>query len=132
MTAPITTPGTADGLHVGDLPLQLAVRSNAETQGAVFYQPEEVLVGSSDRRSSPALQVRARVIEVVRTDPLARVLLATTPPSAAFVPHRDLGELNGDVEVTVPHHALRIIGPVTASARPRPGRETGREQPCRP
>ncbi|MEV4603935.1 ABC transporter ATP-binding protein [Amycolatopsis sp. NPDC049253] len=101
------------GLHVGDLPIDPAVLGNGATRGTVYYRPEEVLLGGPDRHSSPALRVRARVLEVVRTVPLARVLLGTTPPLAALVLHRDLDGLGGEVEVTVPREALRLIEPAT-------------------
>ncbi|MEW2506234.1 ABC transporter ATP-binding protein [Amycolatopsis sp. NPDC047767] len=104
-----------NGLHVGDLPINPTDPGNGATRGTVYYRPEEVVLGSPRPRSSPALRARARVLEVVRTIPLARVLVATTPPLTALVLHRDLDELNGEVEVTVPHHALRIIGPATPS-----------------
>lgn len=97
----------SSGLHVGELPVDPATSGSAH--GTVYYRPEEVLVGERNRSSAPALQATAQVREVVPTIPLARVLLGTTPPLTALVLHRDLEGLGGDVEVTVPHHALRII-----------------------
>jgi len=46
----------------------------------VYYLPEEAFLGSQDRSSAPALRVRTRILDVVLTVPLARVLLDTTPP----------------------------------------------------
>ncbi|MEV6897273.1 ABC transporter ATP-binding protein [Amycolatopsis sp. NPDC051372] len=111
-----------EGLRVGNLPIDPAVRGDAATPGTVFYRPEEVLIGGPDRISSPALRVWTQVVEVVRTLPLARVLLATTPPLTALVLHRDLDGLDGfdgEVEVTVPQHALRVIEPGTPLLLPR-------------
>ncbi|MFI5613405.1 ABC transporter ATP-binding protein [Amycolatopsis sp. NPDC051903] len=105
----------ADGLHVGDLPLDPAHLGTAAMPGTVYYRPEEVLIGGPDRHASASLRVRTKVVEVVPTVPLARVLLATTPPLAALVLHRDLPGLAGEVDVTVPGHALRIIEQTTPS-----------------
>ncbi|WP_326836888.1 ABC transporter ATP-binding protein [Amycolatopsis rhabdoformis] len=107
----------ADGLHVGDLPLDPAILAAPATQGTVFYRPEEVLIGGPDRHPSAALRVRTKVAEVVPTVPLARVLLGTAPPITALVLHRDLEGLGGEVEVTVPLHALRVIAPDSSSPR---------------
>ncbi|QRP50316.1 sulfate/molybdate ABC transporter ATP-binding protein [Amycolatopsis sp. FDAARGOS 1241] len=98
----------AGGLHVGDLAIDPALLGAPATRGTVYYRPEEVRVGGPDQYSS-ALRVRTKVVEVVPTVPLARVLLATTPPLAALVLHRDLPGLAGEVDVTVPGHALRLI-----------------------
>jgi hypothetical protein len=48
--------------------------------------------------------LRAQILQVVPTLPLARVLLRTNPPITALMLHRDL-----DGQVTLPAHALRII-----------------------
>ncbi|MGW4489222.1 ABC transporter ATP-binding protein [Amycolatopsis sp. NPDC004368] len=103
------------GLRVGELPIDSAVLGDGTKRGTVYYRPEEVLLDSPDRRSTPALRARARVLEVVRTVPLARVLLGTTPPLTALVLHRDLYGLGGDVEVAVPRDALRILEPAPRS-----------------
>jgi ABC-type sulfate/molybdate transport systems ATPase subunit len=100
-----------DGRFVGDVPISPAEHGGAGP-GTVFYRPEEVRLGGPDRSSPPGLQVRARILDIVRTVPLARVLLDTTPPMTALVLHRDLDGLDGlggDVEVTVPRHAVRVI-----------------------
>lgn len=97
------------GVHVGDLPIDPAVLDSGALPGTVYYRPEEVLIGEREQSSVPALRARARVVEVVPTIPLARVLLNTTPPLTALVLRRDLEGLGGDVEVAVPHHAVRLI-----------------------
>lgn len=103
------TRGDATGLRVGDLP----ITAPGESCGTAYYRPEEVLVDVPEDASA-GVRVRARVLEVRPTLPLARVLLGTTPPITALMLHRDLDRLpgpRGDVSVTVPRHALRVIPP---------------------
>jgi ABC-type sulfate/molybdate transport systems ATPase subunit len=100
------------GLHVGDLPLS-GLNPDGQT-GSVFYRPEDVLVGTPDQPAATnALRLRAQILEVIPTLPLARVLLRTNPPITALMLHRDLDRLplphGADVQVTLPAHALRII-----------------------
>jgi ABC-type sulfate/molybdate transport systems ATPase subunit len=99
----------AAGLRVGDLLIDSAILDGVTGLDTVYYRPEEVRIGERDRCPTPALRARAQVIEVAPTIPLVRVLLGTTPRLTALVLHRDLDGLRGEVEVTVPHHALRVI-----------------------
>ena len=81
--------------------------------GTVYYRPEEVLIGAPDQSSPPALHCQTRVLDVLRTLPVARVRLRTNPPITALMLHRDLQRLpqsaSIDVEVTLPPHAIRVI-----------------------
>jgi hypothetical protein len=98
------------GLHVGDLWINPLEQHNLT--GAVFYRPEEILINAPDPSTPAGLQVRAQILEVVPSRPLARVLLRTNPPITALMLHRDLHRLpppcGTDVEVTLPQHAIRV------------------------
>lgn len=105
------------GIHVGDLRITPATQDG--NTGTAYYRPEEVLIDPSVQPSSPALCVRAQILDIERTIPLARVRLNTTPPLTALMLHRDLHRLppphSISVTVTLPQHALRIVAP---SSRP--------------
>jgi ABC-type sulfate/molybdate transport systems ATPase subunit len=96
------------GLQVGDLPISQV----DSLRGTAYYRPEEVLINAPGHSPTPALRVRAQVLEVLPTRPLARVLLRTNPPISALMLHRDLDRLpppGVEVEVTLPDHAIRVI-----------------------
>lgn len=103
----------AQGLHVGDLPISHLPPDMLTGTGTVYYRPEEVLLSAPDQSSPPALRSQTRVLDVLRTLPLARVRLRTNPPMTALMLHRDLQRLpqssSIDVEVTLPPHAIRVI-----------------------
>lgn len=114
---PVTRDTT--GLHVGELainPLDPADTGKSVEPSTVFYRPEDVLIDPLDQPSATAaaVQCRTQILEIAPTMPLARALLATTPPITALIPHRDLDRLppphNADVQITLPHHGIRVIG----------------------
>jgi ABC-type sulfate/molybdate transport systems ATPase subunit len=100
---------TSTGLRAGELPI--SPHDPDSPTGTAFYQPEEVVINAPDPPTTAGLHVRTRILEIVPTRPLARVLLQTNPPITALVPHRDLDRLpdGTDVQATVPQHALRVI-----------------------
>jgi ABC-type sulfate/molybdate transport systems ATPase subunit len=98
------------GLHVGDLSISPLDQNSPD--GTVFYRPEEILINAHDPSTPAGLHVRAQILEVVPSRPLARLLLRTNPPITALMLHRDLHHLprpcSTDVEVTLPQHAIRV------------------------
>jgi ABC-type Fe3+/spermidine/putrescine transport system ATPase subunit len=113
--------GAGAGLHVGDLPISPLDPDGR--LGTVFYRPEELLIGTpAQAAATDALRWRTQILEIVPTRPLARVLLAANPPITALMLHRDLDRLppprNADVQVTLPHHGIRVIA--TGATAPNP------------
>lgn len=109
------------GLHVGDM--RIDPTATCELTGTVYYRPEEVRIGPLHRSGTVGLRVQTQIRDIVPTLPLARVRLHTNPPITAMMLHRDLDQLptppsDTTVEVTLPHHAIRVIQTdATAPAR---------------
>ena len=84
--------------------------------GAVraFYRPEDIELGPPGRRMTPAGDgLAAHIVRIVRTRPLARIILDSDPPITALMLHREVDRLrltDGDlIQATLPPSSLRVF-----------------------
>ncbi len=75
---------------------QIAVRNTAGLRGPVlaFYRPEDIELSLPAPNQLPTATVTAPIERILPTRPLARVSLASDPPIAALVLHRDIDRLH--------------------------------------
>jgi len=106
--------GTTDGVaaRIGQLALgDIGASLSGPVQ--VFYRPEDVQLSHVTAAMPAGASLTARVEQIVRTRPLARITLGCDPPVAALMLHRDIEQLQltaGDpVRVNLPPGSLRIL-----------------------
>jgi ABC-type Fe3+/spermidine/putrescine transport system ATPase subunit len=98
-------------VHIG----QIVLPGTAGLHGLVqvFYRPEDIELGAPASSQPPSASLTATIERIVHTRPLARVSLASDPPVAALMLHRDITQLQlaaGEpVQAHLPPHSLRIF-----------------------
>jgi hypothetical protein len=78
-----------------------------------FYRPEDIQLGPRAPGAAAAASLTAQAEQILRTRPLARIILDADPPMTVLMLHRDLDQLRltvGDlIEVNLPPGSLRIF-----------------------
>jgi ABC-type Fe3+/spermidine/putrescine transport system ATPase subunit len=94
---------------------QIVLPGTAALRGPVqvFYRPEDIELGAPAPSQPPSPSLTAKIERIVHTRPLARISLASDPPIAALLLHRDIDRLQltaGEpVQADLPPHSLRIF-----------------------
>ena len=106
--------GTAVGgiVNMGELVLRDAGAANLHGPVRAFYRPEDVELSSTPRMLGET-GLAAHVAQIVRTRPLARIILRSDPPITALMLHRDIERLqlvaDNLIQATLPPGSLRIF-----------------------
>jgi ABC-type Fe3+/spermidine/putrescine transport system ATPase subunit len=98
-------------IRIGQIVLPATAALHGPVQ--VFYRPEDIELGTPAPGQPPSASLIAKIERVVHTRPLARISLASDPPIAALMLHRDIAQLQlttGEpVHARLPPHSLRIF-----------------------
>jgi ABC-type Fe3+/spermidine/putrescine transport system ATPase subunit len=104
----------ADGaVRIGNLVLRGAAAPGLTGPIHAFYRPEDIEVSPATAETPPGAAFAARVEQILRTRPLARISLGSDPPIAALVLHRDIDRhqltAGNPVQASLPPGSLRIF-----------------------
>ena len=99
-------PGTAENgtVRIGQLLLPAAAPRHIHGPVHIFYRPEDLILGTPPPGSAAGASLTTQIRQILPTRPLARIGLATDPPTTALLLHRDLESLH-----------LHVGEPVTAT-----------------
>ena len=104
------THGTA---RIGQLVIRGAPGAGLHGPAQAFYRPEDVELDAMPANSPPGASLTAQVGQIIHTRPLARVSLASDPPIAAHILHRDLDRLHltpgQQIQASLPPGSLRLF-----------------------
>ena len=107
--------GTAEGgtIHIGQLVRHDSAAGGLHGPVQAFYRPEDVELGPTPAGTPGETSLTARAGQIVRTRPLARIILGSDPPVTALVLHREIDRLQlsaGDlIQATLPSGSLRVF-----------------------
>jgi ABC-type Fe3+/spermidine/putrescine transport system ATPase subunit len=104
---------TDGAARIGQLTIRDAAATGLHGPVQAFYRPEDIELGPAARTLPAAASLTARIEQLIHTRPLARVSLASDPPIAVQILHRDVHRLQlttgQQIQASLPPGSFRLF-----------------------